>query len=237
MDSSFYILALTAASIGFFHTLLGPDHYIPFIILAKSQKWNNFKTVLITTLCGIGHVGSSILLGMLGVAFGWSLKSISIFENTRGNIAAWLLISFGFIYMIWGLYRARKNKPHTHWHAHSDEVVHKHTHVHKGNHAHVHMNEEKKSITPWILFIIFVFGPCEPLIPLLIYPAAEKSIYGLSLVVLVFSLVTIITMNTIVLMSTYGLKMVWFGKMEKYTHAIAGAFIFLSGIGVQFFGL
>ncbi len=50
------ILAGTAASIGFFHTILGPDHYLPFIVLAKSRQWSSLKTAIITLLCGIGHI-------------------------------------------------------------------------------------------------------------------------------------------------------------------------------------
>lgn len=231
------ILLVSAISIGFFHTLLGPDHYLPFIVLSKSRKWSSVKTVVITLLCGIGHVGGSVVLGLLGVFFGWSLYSIEIFENSRGNIAAWLLILFGAIYLTWGLIKAKQNKPHTHWHSHMDGSVHKHIHVHAGEHTHVHEIEEGKKLTPWILFIIFVFGPCEPLIPLLIFPASEGNIMGLIMVITLFSLATILTMTGIVYVSVYGLKMIQLGKLERFSHAIAGAFIFLSGIGIQFFGI
>jgi nickel/cobalt exporter len=237
MDSSLFILMGSAASIGFFHTLLGPDHFIPFILLSRSRNWTYTRTIWITVGCGLAHVGSSVLLGLTGVFFGWSLNHISLFENSRGNIAAWLLIIFGLAYMIWGIIKARKNKPHTHWHTHLGGMVHKHEHLHSGRHAHVHESKGNESLTPWILFLIFVFGPCEPLIPVLIYPAAQGSTLNLVLVITVFSLATIGTMLGIVLFSAMGIKGIVFGKYEKYTHAIAGAFILLCGIGVQFLGL
>ncbi len=237
MDSDLIILLGAAFSIGFFHTMLGPDHYIPFIMLSKSGKWSMYKTILITTLCGLGHVGSSVLFGLLGVGFGWGLHRITLIEGSRGNIAAWLLIIFGAMYMVWGLVRAYRNKPHSHWHTHFDGVVHKHTHFHTGEHAHLHEKAEKGNLTPWILFLIFVFGPCEPLIPLLIYPAAQQSTLGLILVICVFALTTIATMLGIVFVSSFGLRKLSLGRLEKYTHAIAGALILVSGIGVQFFGL
>jgi ABC-type nickel/cobalt efflux system permease component RcnA len=118
-----------------------------------------------------------------------------------------------------------------------DGSMHRHEHTHSGEHKHVHENAKGKSITPWILFIIFVFGPCEPLIPILIFPASEGSILGLILVITAFSLSTILTMTGIVYLSATGLKAIQFGKMERFSHAIAGAFIFLSGIGIQFLGL
>ena len=64
------ILIATAASIGFFHTILGPDHYLPFIVMSRSGKWSVKKTMLVTLLCGLGHVLSSILLGVAGIALG-----------------------------------------------------------------------------------------------------------------------------------------------------------------------
>ena len=60
MDSQILVLAGATASIGFIHTALGPDHYIPFIALSKSQNWSKLKTVWVTALSGLGHVGSSI---------------------------------------------------------------------------------------------------------------------------------------------------------------------------------
>jgi len=237
MEESLLILLISAASIGFFHTLLGPDHYLPFIMLSRSGSWSTVKTMFVTVLCGLGHVGGSIVLGLLGVFFGWSLHSIELFESSRGNLAAWLLIVFGGIYLLWGLFKAYHNKPHTHWHKHMDGSVHQHLHDHTGEHKHVHEESKSKNITPWILFIIFVFGPCEPLIPILIFPASQGSLWGLVLVITAFSLTTVMTMTGIVYLSVSGLKLVKLGKLERFSHAIAGAFIFLSGIGIQFLGL
>jgi len=237
MDSSLLILLGSAASIGFFHTLLGPDHFIPFVLLSRSRNWTMTRTIWITVGCGMAHVGSSVLLGLTGVFFGWSLNHMAVFENSRGNIAAWLLIVFGLAYMVWGIFKARKNKPHTHWHTHLGGTIHKHEHRHSGAHAHFHESVNKGNLTPWILFLIFIFGPCEPLIPVLIYPAAQGNTMNLVLVITVFSLTTIGTMLGIVLFSTMGIREMTLGKYERYTHAIAGAFILLCGLGVQFLGL
>ena len=35
---SILILVITAASIGFIHTVLGPDHYIPFVATSKAGR-------------------------------------------------------------------------------------------------------------------------------------------------------------------------------------------------------
>ncbi|MBT3756874.1 MAG: hypothetical protein HOG24_11405 [Candidatus Cloacimonetes bacterium] len=234
MNSEITILAITAASIGFFHTLFGPDHYLPFIMMSKARNWKMRKTMLITLLCGLGHVASSIVLGIIGVSVGVAISKIEMFEAFRGNLAAWAFIVFGFVYLVWGIRQAIRNKPHTHMHIHEDGSNHEHVHSHTQEHSHVH---SKKNVTPWVLFTIFVLGPCEPLIPILMYPSAKNSVAGLVMITLIFAAVTIATMMTVVYAASLGYKFVPMKKMERFSHAIAGFIIMFSGLGIQFLGL
>lgn len=234
MDNSILLLSGTALSVGFLHTLLGPDHYLPFIVLSEAKKWSVRKTMLITFICGLGHVLSSVVLGFLGIAAGISLNRLVSVESFRGNIAGWLFIVFGLVYMIISLLNLCRRKPHTHSHFHNGKIVHRHEHVHKDEHSHKH---EVIKTTPWILFLIFVFGPCEPLIPILMYPAAENNIPGVLAVSLVFAAATIITMMAVVMVFKLGLGKINLKPVEKYSNLIAGAMIFLSGAAIQFLGL
>jgi nickel/cobalt exporter len=231
------ILTITAASLGFFHTLLGPDHYLPFIVMGRARKWSLAKTASITAVCGVGHIAGSVLLGMVGIAVGIGVTRLEALESVRGNIAAWLLIGFGLVYFAWGLRRAIKNRPHEHRHFHAGGIAHIHEHTHTKEHAHAHEEEGKASITPWVLFTIFVLGPCEPLIPLLMYPAAKSSVSGVALVAGVFGGVTVATMMAVVMVSTLGISRLPMKPIERYSHAIAGATIALSGLAIQFLGL
>jgi len=237
MTDELMILLFTAVSIGFFHTLFGPDHYLPFIVMSRSGKWSLGKTTIITFLCGLGHVLSSVVLGLLGIALGIAVSQLEVFESVRGNIAAWALIAFGLVYFVWGIRRAIRNRPHRHLHFHDEDVLHSHEHVHRQEHLHIHTKEEGKKITPWILFTIFVLGPCEPLIPILMYPAAQQNLFGLILVASLFGVVTILTMLSIVWISYYSLNFIPTAKIERYMHAIAGATVFLCGAAIQFLGL
>ena len=237
MSNELLILIIAAASIGFFHTLLGPDHYLPFIVMSRSRNWSLRKTSLVTVICGIGHVLSSVLLGIIGIALGIAVSKLEAIESFRGSIAAWVLIAFGLVYFIWGMRRALRSKPHEHLHKHEDGFSHMHTHNHTEVHMHVHRKKGTRNITPWVLFTIFVFGPCEPLIPLLMYPAAKNSLLGVVLVTGLFSATTILTMLGIVLISTFGFNLIPMNRLERYTHAIAGATICLCGVSIQFLGL
>lgn len=231
------VLLVTAASLGFFHTLFGPDHYLPFIMMSRARRWTLPRTLGITLLCGLGHVGSSILVGVIGIILGTSVSRLEFLEGFRGNIAAWMIIVFGFLYFLWGIRGAVLNRPHKHLHFHENGDTHEHEHVHADDHEHRHDDKGRQSITPWILFTIFVFGPCEPLIPMLMYPAAEGSIAGVVGVVVIFGAVTLLTMLGMVTALSLGINLLPLGKLERYMHAVAGAVICLSGIGIVFLGL
>ena len=237
MSQEMSILLATAAFVGFIHSILGPDHYIPFIVMSKARKWTTNKTIWITIVCGVGHVLSSVAIGGIGIVLGVALKKLEYIESFRGDIASWLLIAFGLVYFVWGIRKAIRNKPHSHDHFHHDGSLHSHLHSHAESHIHVHESEKKVSITPWVLFTIFVFGPCETLIPILMYPAAKENVLGLILVTSVFAFTTIGTMLSIVLVSLKGINFIPLEKFEKYMHASAGFIILLCGVSIQFLGL
>ncbi len=231
------LLAGTAATIGFIHTVLGPDHYLPFIVISRARRWNLPKTLFISFLCGLGHVLSSVAIGVVGIALGIAVSRLEGVESWRGGVAAWLLIGFGLAYFVWGLWRAWRRKPHSHAHLHAEGEAHEHSHVHQSDHYHLHELRKRSTLTPWILFTIFVFGPCEPLIPIVMYPASQHSPWGVVLVAAAFGLTTIATMLLLIALSSWGLSFLPLGRLERYAHALAGAMIFVSGLAVRFLGL
>lgn len=236
-------LIVTAATIGTVHTLFGPDHYIPFVALSRSRGWSLGRTWTVTAVCGVGHVLGSIVLGLLGIGLGWAVGSLVDFEASRGAVAGWLLLGFGLAYMAWGIRRGVRNRPHSHAHAHADGTFHLHPHRHAGAHAHPHDRpvEERGAIReaflrrwlgPWTLFVVFVLGPCEPLIPVLMYPAARHDWWGVAAVTLVFSLATIATMLAVVTVGSLGLSRLPSASFERWSHALAGAALAACGIAV-----
>jgi sulfite exporter TauE/SafE len=237
MDQGLLLLVGTAFTVGLVHTILGPDHYIPFVALAEARHWSLRKTMIITGLCGLGHVLGSIALGAVGIALGWAMGSLEAFEGSRANWTAWALIGFGLAYGIWGLLQAFRRKRHSHPHVHQDGTVHVHSHNHLTEHAHVHDGRSRASITPWMLFIIFVLGPCEPLIPLLMVPASQHSWAGVGIVSLVFAATTILTMCAIVSALSAGISFVRSSGLDRWTHALAGLSLVLCGAAMKWLGL
>ena len=228
-------LVSLAAFLGLVHTLAGPDHYVPFIAMSRAGRWTLARTLIVTALCGVGHVAGSILIGGLGIGLGVAAGRLEWLERFRGGLAGWLLLGFGLAYAAWGLRRAFRNRPHTHWHTHADGTVHTHEHVHVGGHTHVHPDAaQARSLTPWVLFTLFVFGPCEPLIPMLMIPAAQLSAWGVALVATTFGAVTIATMIGAVFLGRVCATRIRVPGLERFSHAVAGLAMAVCGALIQF---
>ncbi len=236
MDAPGFSWSLLAAAfgVGTIHTLLGPDHYLPFIMLARARGWSRLRTVLVTSACGIGHVASSVLLGGLGIVFGVAVGQLEAVEGSRGSIAAWAIVFFGIAYAVWGLRHALRRRTGLEAHSHG-EGVHIHSH---GLTSHGHENQRIGADTTfWTLFIIFVLGPCEPLIPLFALPASQGRWDVAALTAVVFGVATLVSMVGATLAGYEGLKLVSLGPFERWSHVVAGFVIAAAGLSVIYLGL
>lgn len=213
MQNSLWILLLSTASVAFFHAL-APDHWMPFAAIGKAQKWSKPKLLWVTFIAGLGHVGISVLVGMIGIFLGFSLARLEGIEGHRGAIVLWLLIGFGLAYMIWGIKKGRE-------------------------HSHSHINEEKlksKTVAVWTLFAIFILGPCEPLVPL-VFLGYNYGYAGIIAVSLIFSVITIVMMLTQSMLAFMGIQLIRHNFAERYSHAFAGLVIALTGVFVMVLGI
>lgn len=232
MDAALRMTIAAATAVAGIHTLAGPDHYIPFIALSKTRGWKLRKTLFWTTLCGCAHVWSSVLLGLIGASIGWSLHRIGWLEGVRGSLAGWGLLVFGFAYAVWGLIRAVQNRPHKHFDMYEDGEMY----VYEHKHGEAIAPNKRYKVTPWVLFIIFVLGPCEPMIPLLFVPAVSNNTSGMILLIIVYTIVTLLTMLLMVWIGYKGLGFLQVKGFERYMHLIAGATLFVCGAGMVFMG-
>lgn len=215
VEATLSALMFTAFATAVVHTIAGPDHYLPFIAIAKSRGYGLKKTLLWTLLCGIGHIGSALLIALVFIYFSQYLSEAGFvwIEDNRADLAAYALIGLGGAYILWAL---------------------RHRYLHKHGHRHNHIPENaggQKSIAVWVLFIIFVLGPCEALLPIL----TASSVMGTPAVIsstLIFSAATIVTMMTAVAFGVLGISALRFQRLEKYAHEIAGCTIMACGIAI-----
>jgi nickel/cobalt exporter len=203
------LLLFSTITVGFIHAL-APDHWLPFVMISKAQNWGKWKLTSLTTLAGLGHVGSSLLIGALGVLLGVVAEKVNVWETSRGTIASWLLIGFGLAYMVWGM----KN-----W-----------------GRKHTHEIDRAKIVSYWTLFALVVFGPCEPLIPL-IFAGYAFGWGGVVFVFAIFSGTTIGMMLLQVHLATYGISLLRIHWLEHASDAMAGGVIVLTGVMIMLLGM
>lgn len=95
------LLALTAAATGCLHTLLGPDHYVPIVALARWRRWSLRRSLAWTAALGLLHclATAALLLAIGGAAAAWS--------GWRGDLAGGLLLGMGLL-LIASAWRRRR---------------------------------------------------------------------------------------------------------------------------------
>src|SRR5690242_13210409 len=99
-EQLFVPLAIAAVTVASLHSL-APDHWMPIAALARAQGWSTARTTRLTLACGLGHVTTSVALGLLAVFFG--IELFSTFGARLESLAGILLIVFGIGYGLWGL--------------------------------------------------------------------------------------------------------------------------------------
>lgn len=208
MSDSLSALLIATVSIAFIHAL-APDHWLPFVMIGKAQQWSRARLSVIAGFSGFAHVGSSVALGVIGILLGWASVELQGVEATRSEIGVLLLVGFGIAYTVWGLRRAR------HHHHHKLDL------------------SDKKNVTLWTLFAVFVLGPCEPLIPLM-FLATSFGTSGILMVTLVFGTITVAMMVVQSLLGYAGIQFINHKIAERYSHALAGLVIFLTGAFIYF---
>ena len=206
---SLAVLVWSTVIIGIVHAL-APDHWMPFVSIGRAQHWSKAKLIGVTALSGLGHVGSSIVIGGFGLLLGFSLTHLEAVESQRAEVAGLLLIGFGLAYAVWGLKQAR---------------------------AHRHSLDPKRAVTIWMLVAIFVLGPCEPLIPLMFVSAAHGW-HAVLLVSGLFAAITLVMMVGQTMLVYLGLDLFrWVRIPHHYSHVIAGLVIVGTGLLVMFLGI
>jgi nickel/cobalt exporter len=207
LDGFSFTVLLAALGVAVLHAVVGPDHYLPFVALARVRGWSRARTLGVTSICGLAHVASSLVLGAVVILAGSSLGVLESIEQGRSTLAAFVLLVFGLAYALYGARRA------SHGRAHDHAALHEHT-----------------GTTFWALFAVFVLGPCEPLIPLVFLPAAGGRWALAGVTAIVFGLATVATMVLMVAFAHAGAQRLPLGYLERWAHSAAGLVLALSGV-------
>jgi len=252
-------LALTVAVL---HSL-NPDHWLPFVMLGRSKNWKFQRTLGFAGLAGTAHVGTSIIIGLIGVALGAVLaeRFAAIIEYITG--ALFILFGFSLAYLSWKrgghhhhgipfiahlfgesveeaekwMHTHRTENGHMFQHSHKYEREAEHTHEHGRTHEHNQFDGKMNNTrVGYGLVAIIGLTPCVALLPIVFAAIA----FGTSSVVAVMAIFLAATVATIMLVTALalkGLQLVRFEFFERYGEVITGLVIALMGILVVSLGL
>jgi len=233
MDAKvFATIAATGFSVAFFHAAI-PTHWLPFVLTARVQKWTKSKTLLITTLAGLGHVLFTAALGFLVAWCG------IVLSDKIGGWFPWIaggaLLAFGLCYVIQQL----RGKSHGPSHGHEAQFA-EHDHAH---HDHDGCNHSEEAMQPpprksdWAaivsLLALLTFSPCEGFLP--VYVSGVR--YGWSgffLLTLILSVATVAGMIVFTWLTLAGMEKLKLEFLEKYECGILGGLLCLLGLLVIF---
>jgi sulfite exporter TauE/SafE len=216
------VLASGAVTVGVLHTVLGPDHYLPFVAIGAARRWSRGKLLAVTALCGTVHIGASFAIALVvGGLMGLGVSRVEEVLGWQGAAVAWSLVVLGLGYAAWGLLR-----PHRHRHMPDG------SHLPEGLSAPDTTPAPGRDVTIWALVLIFAFGPCEAMIPLVMLPSAQGSLAGIALVLVLFGTSTVLTMTAMVAVLHAGVRLLPTDRLARAAHPLAGAVIALCGVAI-----
>jgi hypothetical protein len=212
--------------VAFLHAAI-PTHWLPFVLTGRAQSWSGPKTLAITALAGVGHVGFTTVLGVLVVWLGISV------DRWTGNIFPWIaggaLIAFGLFYLL----QQARGGGHGHSHGH-------HGHDHKGHHHHDYSRHDGLAVDkppPRVsdraavlsLLALLTFSPCEGFLPVYL-SGIRYGWAGFVLLSAVLAAATLAGMVAFTALSLAGAARFKPQALEKYESAILGALLCLLGV-------
>lgn len=209
------------------HALI-PNHWIPLVVLSKTEKWNRFETAKITAISGFSHTLSTILIGIFVGLLGFKLNE---YINSVASLYAPVILTIiGLIYIYIDYRNNKKHDSHGQHHLHD-------------NHAHEHLDSEKikerrnKSNFALIVSLstAMFFSPCAE-IEAYYFSVGVYGWIGIIALSSIYLFVTILAMMILVDLSVTGIRRIdkKFHFLEHHDKLISGVILILLGITSYF---
>ncbi len=223
-------VAATGFTVAFFHAAI-PTHWLPFVLVARARNWSRGKTLAITALAGLGHVGLTSLLGLAIAWFGFQLEEkMEAFPWVAGG----LLLVFS-LYFVW---RQLSGRGICHHHPpggrhHADE--------HCGEEKeHSHWQEELKD-SPLVsaragewaaisgLFVMLTLSPCEGFLGIYL-SAVQFGWRGFFVLSVILAVATLAGMTLFTWLALLGFDRFRLKSFERYEAGLLAAVFGILGV-------
>lgn len=221
MTSTAFLLFLSSCSTAVIHALI-PDHWLPFVLMARAQGWSERRAATLTGLAGVLHVLVTVVAGGLTIFVG-SASIHSLAErsgHSLGFVGGFLLAVFGVAY---GIFRhLREASIHA---AAGPERVEQSA---AGGHVHVHGHLLERwfhgALTAGALVLVIGISPCALLVPIL-FAASAAGLGAVLAAALGFGLCTIGTMVGVTIVGMRGMRRIELPFFTRYGDLISGALV------------
>jgi hypothetical protein len=200
----FASVAATGFAVAFLHAAL-PTHWLPFVLVGRAQRWTTGRTLGVTLLAGLGHVGLTILLGLAVVAAG--LVAQPHLGDSFHWIVGALMAAIGVFYLVRGRHR----------HATMDGTR--------------KFASDKAAITA--LVVLLTLSPCEAFLPYYL-AGMEHGVVGFVVLSAVLMTATAAGMLVFTGLSLAGFNRLGLERLEQYEELILGAALIVIGAAVAF---
>ncbi len=219
------LLFLSSCATAIIHALI-PDHWLPFVLMARTEKWSERRTILLVALAGLLHVTVSFAVAAAAIWLGRNpVRHLADQAGTSLELlAGLLLVLFGLVYGISAHYR--EARAHSHGGSGSDAPP---RHVH----AHGHLLEGwfHGAVSAGALVAIIGVSPCVLLQPILFGAAARGPLVMLATAT-GFAICTLGTMVGVTMVASRGMRRNDLPFFTRYGDLLSGMLIAGTGLFV-----
>ena len=243
MTEAAAILATTTAVTAMLHTLI-PDHWLPFVLVARSEGWPAGRTAALTALSALLHVAVSLGLGIGAHFLARGAGAAAGIGEFLEQLSAFCLVLFGVSYATWFLVRGGHQHSlgmhphHVPGQAHAEGRAHPHDLPGTGGgggHGAAGGRTRRGRSRGLALAAIVGFNPCVLVIPY-VHLAGNMGLGTLLLVAGLFALSTISCMVGVVLLGLRGTARLESPFLIRYGEVVSGGLITLTGLIIMVAG-
>jgi len=185
-----------------------PNHWMPIVVMARSERWNQGRSLRIAALAGFSHTASSIIIGVAVGALGLKLTEVS--KTAMELVAPVIFLIFGIMYILAGI---------------RDNIRdHKHRHIHLGE-----ATKKKTRAAVTAIVIAMFFSPCME-IDTYFFNASLAGWQGILIVLVTYLLVTVAGIILMVRLGLKGVEAVKLQFLEQYEKHIMGFILILMAL-------
>ena len=196
--------------LGLIHPLF-PNHWIPLIAIAKTEKWSNRETISATLVTGFSHTLSTIIIGIIVGFVG--IKLSENYSYLTKIAAPVILIIIGIIY----LFLDFRSHHHEHFNLSTETLK----------------NRKSKFAIIATLCIGMFLSPCIE-IEAYYFQAATKGWLGIFIVSVVYLSMTLVIMTSLVYFGLKGVNKFNSHFLEHHEKRITGIVLIVLGFFAYF---